>query len=218
MFKLFLLPGLDDTARQFIETYWQFLCAWFQEHLLPRVPDLTVDLWRDHQALQEPFDMLKKDVTKADAKNPTAIRNGILRWDREFLLPLAQQLDLRARVEVTVLQNCWRRDHFSRWNAGHRKLEKPPEEEKERIFQRPREIFKRFPSRTGKKNYIDALVDPVHGLCRDRQTAEVVGGEYKRIEARVAGLTNYCCSRAIAWTLLNRVTNPRQLWQSCGVM
>ena len=46
-------------------SYWPFLHAWLQKHLLPRLADPTIDLWCGHQLLQEPFDTLKKEVTKA---------------------------------------------------------------------------------------------------------------------------------------------------------
>jgi hypothetical protein len=188
MFQIRLRPGLDDHAQYSIKTYWPFLRAWFERHLLSYVSGLAIDPWCDHRVLHEPFTALRQEITKANSKDPVEIRNGILRWRREFLLPLAQQLGFIDRVEMTVLQNCWRRDHFSYQKNAQRKLERPPEEEKELIFQRVQEIFHHFPSRTGKANYIDALAEPVQGVCRDRQTAEVVGREYNRIAERAAGL------------------------------
>src|SRR5947208_3488318 len=72
MQEIQVIPGLDERARALIGTYWTALCPFFEKQIVPRLLDTTIDLWRDHQALQEPFDTLKKDVTKADAKDSTA--------------------------------------------------------------------------------------------------------------------------------------------------
>lgn len=172
------LSGLGLDVDQIIHRRLTLICSFLEHHLNLPQPVLTLED-QERQQLNHDFIHLEQQVACTTSNHWHERSNGRIRWEREYLLPLAQQLELIAQAESMALQTCWRRGWFDRRPLKQQKQKLDPEP----IFREVRDILRYSEIRVQRRNELIK-----HRLCRDEETAQQIALELEKIPDSAAAL------------------------------
>src|SRR6266540_253364 len=129
-----ILAGCSSQDQQIFAARWVAVHTFLNQHL-----NITEE-WRDllmpemQERLLKRFVQLEQDITAFSSDDTVARSRGRARWRDEFLLPLAESLNLRGKSLLTAIRRCQKRGYIQhRSRTGRRAQLESPERVRTRL-------------------------------------------------------------------------------------
>ena len=170
---------LDRVGTELIEHRQPVVQAFLAEFILPRIPEQSLSHQYDRKLLRETFFAFEAEICRYSADQENVRARGRSEWRDDYLLPLANELELQPFATISLIATCHRHGLFDTYTKKN--LVRPALNS---IVADVLHILEAQPiQKTRAAEFIQA------GLCRDEQRAVRAAANLSDLECRnAAGL------------------------------